>query len=126
MSADVCRFCGRDRVASHATDCPYFRRFTPHSRGQFGTFDGLDNRKALMRLLDRLGDGLSHEDGCKRRAKFLQGLLGDSTTGFDGKPLKASPCTTVEAYHLTVAITGCLGVPIEVAAQKLDRIVSQR
>jgi hypothetical protein len=123
----TCRFCGRDIGAGHEENCPYFQRKDPKVvKNPFKEFDGLDNRRELMRLLSRLGDGLSFEAGNRRRARFLQSLLGASTNGFDGKPLRATPCSTVEAYHLLIAITGALGVPIEVAARKLERLVANR
>jgi hypothetical protein len=89
---------------------------------QFGAFDGLDNRKELMRLFGKLGEGLSEEQGCSRRQRFLQGLL-KTAPKFGQKPFEVSPCTAVEAYHLFVAITGVLGVPIDEAAQQLERAV---
>jgi hypothetical protein len=90
---------------------------------QFGSFDGLDNRRLIMRLMGRLGDGVSDGVGCRRRQHFLQSLLGASTTGMAGKPLQVTPCSAVDAYHLFVAITGVLGVKIEDAAKKLERYV---
>jgi hypothetical protein len=95
-------------------------------RTQFGTFDGLDNRKAIMHLLDRLGDGRSLEEGAQRRATFLRSLIRDSQSrGLSGVPMEVTPCDAVGAYHLFVAITGCLYVPIEEAARKLERLVRQ-
>ncbi len=34
-----------------------------------------------------------------------------------------TPCTAAEAYHLFVAITGCLGVQVDEAARLLERVV---
>ncbi len=90
---------------------------------QFGSFDGRDNRIALMRMLKLLGRGLPEVVADQRRAAFLQSLIGDSETGLDGRPLQVTPCDPVRAYLLLVAITGCLGVPVEKAAKKLERVV---
>jgi hypothetical protein len=91
-----------------------------YGSGQFGAFDGLDNRKAIMNLMVRLGHGLDEMSAAKKRARFLQRLLPASTSGFFDKPMTVTPCSAVEAYHLFVAITGVLGVPIDVAARKLE------
>lgn len=93
---------------------------------QFGSFEGLDNRKELMRLFVRLGEGLPETMAREKRARFLQSLMGDSTTGLDGKPLAVTPCSAVEAYNLFIAITGVLGVEIDGAAQKLERLVKSQ
>lgn len=91
--------------------------------GQFGAFDGLDNRRELMSLFVRLGRGLSEGRARSRRAAFLRSLIGGSTVGLDDKPLAVGPCSAVEAYHLFIAITGCLGVKIDEAASRLERLV---
>lgn len=88
-----------------------------YSGHQFGSFDARDNRKTLMELFARLGSD-------RRRARFLQGLIDHSRTGMAGKLMQVNlPCETVQAYLLFVAITGCLGVPVEEAALKLEREV---
>ncbi len=89
---------------------------------QFGAFDGRDNRKTVMDLFVRMGHGLAERVAGMKRAGFLQGLICVSTT-FAGKPLIVDPCSAVEAYHLFVAITGCLGVDIDDAAQLLEEVV---
>ncbi len=53
---------------------------------QFGSFEGLDNRKTVMVLFNRLGRGLTDDLAGMRRAGFLQGLLQRSSSGFAGKP----------------------------------------
>ena len=90
---------------------------------QFGTYDTLEDRRTIMQLLVRLGDGLPEQLGNKRRARFLQSLIGGSDNGFAEKELKVTPCDAVRAYHLFVAITGCLGVDIDVAAQRLETMI---
>ncbi len=97
-----------------------------YDSGQFSSFDGLDNRRELMSLMVRLGEGLPEDRARARRARFLQGLLGGSTTGLAGNELKVTPCSAVDAYNLFVAITGVLGVPIDAAASRLERLVRGR
>lgn len=91
--------------------------------GQFQSFDGRDNRRSLMELFVRLGQGFPKQVAARRRARFLRSLIPQSVSCFAQLPLKISPCSAVEAYHLTVAITGVLGVPIDVAASRLERLV---
>lgn len=79
-----------------------------------------------MRLFVMMGEGLSDEQAMERRRRFLQGLLGESRTGFAGQPLQVSPCSAVDAYHCFVAICGCLGVRIEDAAKKLERVIRRQ
>jgi hypothetical protein len=90
---------------------------------QFGSFDGKDNRQTIMQCFKRMGHGLTDDLAGMRRAGFLQGLLMQSTNGFKDKPSIVDPCTAVEAYHLFVAITGVLGVPIHDAAVLLENVV---
>lgn len=91
---------------------------------QFGSFDGFDNRKEVMRLFVKMGDGLPEEIAMKLRARFLQKMLSDSTNGFAQKAMIVTPCSAVEAWHMFVAICGCLGVKIEEAAKKLEEAIS--
>jgi hypothetical protein len=93
---------------------------------QFGSFDGLDNRKALMAMIGRLGHGQPEALAARTRAAFLRSLIPESVNGFAPRPLIVSPCTVVECYHLLVAITGVLGVPIDVAARKLEAEVRRQ
>ena len=90
---------------------------------QFGSFDGLDNRKEVMRMFKRLGEGCSEDEACARRAVFLQSLLADSRSSLAGRPCNVQPCTPTEAYFQFVALTGVLGVPIEKAAKRLEEAV---
>lgn len=95
--------------------------------GQFGSFDGLDNRRAVMELFVRMGDGLDEYSAARRRATFLQSLIRGSTSGFSRTPgFSVSPCSAVDAYLLFVAITGCLDVPVERAAKLLEAEVRRR
>lgn len=83
------------------------------------TFDGLDNRREIMILLQRLGSD-------KRRAAFLESLIPSSLKGFAGCPMKvrgnASP---VSAYYMLVGICNELGVSINTAAAKLEKEVKR-
>lgn len=94
-----------------------------YDSGQFGAFDGLDNRKEVMILLQKLGDGLTDKEGDARRANFLKALIRYSGNGFADKMVKIDPCDTVTAYWMFVHITGVLGVPIDKGAKLLDDTV---
>lgn len=97
-----------------------------YDSGQFGTFDGLDNRRTVMDLFQRLGQGKPELIARSMRAAFLQGLLDGSTKGFARLPRIVDPCSPVEAYQLFVAITGCLDVPVEWAARQLEEVVRRQ
>ena len=78
------------------------------------TFDGRDNRRELMILLDRLGAD-------KRRAKFIESLIPASAKGFAGCPMKVQGnCDAVAAYFMLVGVCNELGVPINRAAATLE------
>ena len=86
-------------------------------RTEIETFDGLDNRRELIILLQRLGS-----DG--RRARFLESLVPNSLKGFAGCPIKVrGDCNPVTAYFILVGICNELGVPINIAASKLERAI---
>lgn len=83
------------------------------------TFDGLDNRREVMILLERLGSD-------ERRARFIESLIPASLNGFAGCPMKVrGVCNPVSAYYMLVGVCNELGVSINEAAQKLDREVSK-
>jgi hypothetical protein len=89
-------------------------------KSELDTFDGKDNRRELMILLQRLGTD-------RNRAKFLESLIPSSMCNFANYPMKVKgACAPVTAYFMLVGICNELRVPINVAAQKLDRIVSGR
>ena len=82
------------------------------------TFDGLDNRREVMILLQRLGSD-------QRRARFLESLIPSSLKGFAGCPMKVQGgCDPISAYYMLVGVCNELGVSINIAAQRLDREVS--
>ncbi len=81
------------------------------------TFDGRDNRKEIMILLQRLGSD-------QRRARFLESLIPNSMKGFANAPMKVNgPCDPVAAYFMLVGITNELGVSINTAARLLEKYV---
>lgn len=91
--------------------------------GQFQSFDGLDNRRELMLLFQRLGDPLPEVLKRDKRAEFLRRIVRMSNNGFAEKQVKIKPCDAVEAYFTFTAITGCLGVSIDRAAKMLEDAV---
>jgi hypothetical protein len=91
---------------------------------QFGSFDGKDNRKSVVELFTRMGDGLEESIAACRRARFLQWLIKVGGGPFEKAPCLVSPCTAVEAYLLFVNITGCMGIEIEDAAKLLEEAIN--
>ena len=87
---------------------------------QFGSFDGKDNRREILILFQRFGDG---EFANRKRAIFLQSLIRDSKNGFADKMCRMEPCDATAAYFAFVHITGVLGVNIDKAAAKLEQAV---
>lgn len=84
------------------------------------SFDGLDSRREIMILFERLGSD-------HRRAKFLESLIPSSLKGFAGCPMNVTNrCDPVSAYFMLVGVCNELGVPINAAARKLDKIVSKQ
>ncbi len=84
------------------------------AKTELETFDGLDNRREIMILLERLGTD-------QRRAKFLESLIPNSLKGFAGCPMKVfGPCNAVTAYYMLVGVTNELGVSINCAARRLE------
>lgn len=71
-------------------------------------------------MFARFAVGRTEEEARRRRACFLEGLIPLSVSSLASCPLKVTPCSTAEAYLLFVAITGCLGIPIDVAARQLE------
>lgn len=93
---------------------------------QFGSFDGLDNRREVLRMFERMGEGVPDDVASARRAEFLSGLMGMSRSPMAGLGLSATPATPTEAYYEFVAITGVMGVSIEEAAVKLEDMVRRK
>lgn len=88
-------------------------------KSELSTFDGLDNRREIMILLERLGSD-------KRRAKFLESLIPNSLKGFAGCPMKVKGnCSPVTAYYMLIGVCNELGVSINTAAHKLEMEVKR-
>lgn len=72
-----------------------------------------------MILLDRLGND-------QARARFLCELTKSSRNGFAGSDVRVvSHCDSVTAYFMMVSICNELGVSINYAARKLDKVVTR-
>lgn len=97
-----------------------------YDTGQFGAFDGLDNRKSIMHLFVLMGKNLPESRARARRAAFLRSLVSTSQSGFARALPQITPCSPAEAYALFVAITGVLGVDITRAARQLEEAVRRQ
>lgn len=87
------------------------------THSELQTFDGRDNRKEVMILLQWLGSD-------RRRARFIESLIPYSLKGFAGCPMKVTgACDPVTAYFILVSVCNELGVSINEAAQKLEKEV---
>jgi hypothetical protein len=95
---------------------------------QFDTFDTKDDRRELVILFQKLGEGLPESMAREVRAAWLQALIPQSVSGLATAPLKVNPdsCHPVGAYTLFVQIVGVLGVPIKQASVQLDRFVKRK
>lgn len=88
-------------------------------KSELQTFDGLDNRKEVMILLERLGSDAA-------RKRFIEGLMSRSRNGFACAPLRVSgPADPVAAYFMLVGVCNELGVSINYAASLLERKVAR-
>ena len=88
-------------------------------KSELQTFDGLDNRKEIMLLLCRLGNDTN-------RAKFIESLIPTSLNGFKDCPMKVrGVCTPVSAYYMLVGVCNELGVSINEAARRLEKVVKR-
>lgn len=88
-------------------------------KSELETFDGMDNRKDIMLLLERLGSD-------RARATFLESLIPFSLKGFANTPMRvAGHCNSVAAYFMLVGLCNELGVSINTAAAKLEKEVKK-
>lgn len=94
--------------------------------GQFGSFCGLDNRRELYILFERLGKHLLPFQADNLRAVFLRELIRHSEGPMVAASMKVSPCNAIEAFGMCREICGVLGVPIETAAKLLDEVVRKQ
>lgn len=84
------------------------------------TFDGRDNRREIMILLERLGSD-------RARAKFLESLIPLSLKGFAGCPMKVQgKCDSIAAYFMLVGVCNEVGVSINEAARRLEAAIRRR
>lgn len=84
---------------------------------ELATFDGLDNRREVMVLLQRLGTD-------QHRADFISRLVRRSRSGFGGCQVKVvDGCDPVTAYFMLVGCCNELGVSINEAARLLETTV---
>lgn len=97
-----------------------------YDSGQFGSFDGRDNRRFLLEAFARMGHGLPEMQAAQQRSSFLRHLLRGSTTGFAGRPILTTPMYPTDAYFAFVALTGAFGVPVDEAARRLEEEVRKR
>lgn len=87
---------------------------------ELSTFDGLDNRRELMILLDRLG---SDQD----RANFISSLVTRSKNGFaQCRAEVRGRLDPVSAYFTLVSVCNEIGVSINEAARELEQDVKRR
>lgn len=88
-------------------------------KSELQTFDGRDNRKEIIILLQRLGTD-------KSRATFIESLIPVSLKGFAGCPMKVTGnCEPVAAYFMLVGVCNELGVSINEAARRLEKVVKR-
>ena len=84
------------------------------AHSELETFDGLDNRREVMILLQRLGSD-------QARAEFLTSLVGRSRVGFaDCEVQVVNSCDPVAAYFMFVSICNELGTSVNEAARLLE------
>lgn len=88
-------------------------------KSELEVFDGLDNRREIMILLDRLGSD-------RRRARFIESLIPHSLKGFSACPMKVrGNCDAVAAYNMLISVCNEIGVSINTAAAKLEAEVKR-
>jgi hypothetical protein len=92
-------------------------------KSQIEYFDGLDNRKTVMRLFSCIGVG---EQADKLRKRCIQRLIKLADNCFAEKMVEVTPLNAVEAYQMFLQICWALQVPIEKAAIELERFASRR
>jgi len=91
-----------------------FVRRGSNVKTELETFDGLDSRREIMILLERLGSD-------KRRAWFLESLIPASMKGFANAPARVrGNCDPVAAYFMLVGVCNEIGVPINDAVHQLE------
>ena len=88
-------------------------------KSELETFDGKDNRREIVILLQRLGSDA-------RRARFIESLIPFSLRGFAGCDMKVrGACDAIAAYFMLVGVCNELGVSIDEAARRLEAVVAK-
>jgi hypothetical protein len=87
------------------------------------TFDGLDNRKAVLNLFARIGVGPQAD---RLRKRCLERLVQLSDNCFAEKMVTIDPLNAVDAYFMFLQITWALEVNIDKAAVELERFAAER
>jgi len=111
------------------TEIPYSTVHAKRASRQFGSFDGLDNRRELWRLLGRLSDWASPAEGCKQRRDFLTWCV-QAASKASRQPLRFSDDTvgTVsESYFAIISLCVFPGwLDLEAVTKRLERMVRGR
>ncbi len=94
--------------------------------GQFGSFDGADNRKELFILIERIGHSLPAALADECRAQFVREVVRDSCGGFGGKTVAVQPMGAVECYQMLVSIAANLDIDINWIAKRLEQAVAKQ
>ncbi len=92
---------------------------------QFRTFDTLETRKDLMRLLERLGKGEPGEVGCARRREFLAWCC-NQVKGPFGLPIVVGPDTIGLPGEIYIDICGLAALydlDLDMTASRLESII---
>ena len=77
---------------------------------QYGSFEGLDNRRELWELLDRLGDGVAPEVGCARRREFLAWACRQAKFP-GGHPVRVDPKTVGLTREIYCDVVSLCSIP---------------
>jgi len=95
---------------------------------QFDTFDTKEDRRELVILFQKLGEGLPEPMQNEVRAKWLEMLVLLSMNGMDKCPVEidAKQCSAVGVYNIFVQFVGVLGIKISEAARLLDDCVKKK
>lgn len=93
---------------------------------QFDTFDNKEDRRELVILFEKLGNGLPESMQRQYRATWLENLATSELGTFKEHPIRVTPCGAGDAMLIFTQIVGVLGVPIKEAAKKLDAAVRKR
>ena len=93
---------------------------------QFDTFDTLDDRREIVILFERLGEGAANPN--QVRAYFLRMMMLLSCNGFHEQvpAIDVSQCHPTGAYMTFVHLVGVLMIPMSNAVKILEECVSKK